>query len=193
MQTAGACVLAPAVTPTNTMHLAIPSGHRKRPGVPSRRPRETVPPATTEVQHQMCETKRAAAGCTNKREARFVLCAVGGFVSASDHYCRFSDRRLKWGVIRVFRAVRRKCAQIDGASEPPCEPWHILIVDDEPSVHDVTRLTLNRLELFGQPVKLHSAFSAAEARLMLESDTQYCLAFVDVVTTRLAWARTGSS
>lgn len=66
-------------------------------------------------------------------------------------------------------------------SEPPCEPWHILIVDDEPSVHDVTRLTLNRLELFGQPVKLHSAFSAAEARHLLESDTQYCLAFVDVV------------
>ena len=118
MQAVGACVLAPTVSPTTTMHLAIPSGHRKRPGVPSRRPRKTVPPATTEVQHQMCETKRAAAGCINKREARFVLCAVGGFVSASDHYCRFSDRRLKWGVIRVFRAVRRKCAQIDGTCSP---------------------------------------------------------------------------
>lgn len=66
-------------------------------------------------------------------------------------------------------------------NEPPCEPWQVLIVDDEPSVHDVTRLTLNRLKLFGQPVKLHSAFSAAEARYLLESDTQYCLAFVDVV------------
>ena len=27
-------------------------------------------------------------------------------------------------------------------------PWHILVVDDEPSVHDVTRLTLNRLDVF---------------------------------------------
>jgi hypothetical protein len=48
MQTVGACVLAPAVSPTNTMHLAIPSGHRKRPGVPSRRPRKTVPPPSPE-------------------------------------------------------------------------------------------------------------------------------------------------
>jgi hypothetical protein len=118
MQTAGACVLAPAVSPTNTMHLAIPSGHRKRPGVPTRRPRKTVPPATTEVQHQMCVSKRATACRINMKLVCFVLCAVGGFVSASYHYCRFSDRRLKWGVIRVFRAVRRKCAQIKGGGTP---------------------------------------------------------------------------
>jgi hypothetical protein len=120
MQTVGACVLASAVSPTTTMHLAIPSGHRKRPGVPSRRPRKTVPPATTEVQHQNVQTKRASAGRINKRAAPFVYVVVG-FVSASNHYrywCTFSDPRLKWGVIRVFRAVSRKCAQIDGLSKP---------------------------------------------------------------------------
>jgi hypothetical protein len=71
-----------------------------------------------EVQHQNVLNKRATACHINKKVACFVLCAVGGFVSASYHYCRFSDPRLKWGVIRVFRAVRRKCAQIDGLSVP---------------------------------------------------------------------------
>jgi len=60
-------------------------------------------------------------------------------------------------------------------------PWHILVVDDEPSVHDVTRLTLARLEIFDQPIKIHSAFSAAEARELLKGDTIFCMAFVDVV------------
>jgi response regulator RpfG family c-di-GMP phosphodiesterase len=66
--------------------------------------------------------------------------------------------------------------------EPTGEPWHILVVDDEPSVHDVTRLTLGRLDVFERPIKLHSAFSAAEAREMLQdSEVSFCMAFVDVV------------
>jgi len=66
--------------------------------------------------------------------------------------------------------------------KPKGDPWHILVVDDEPSVHDVTRLTLGRLEIFDRPLKLHSAFSAAEAREILEKgETSFCMAFVDVV------------
>lgn len=62
------------------------------------------------------------------------------------------------------------------------DPWHILVVDDEPSVHDITRLTLARLEVFDQPIKLHSAFSGAEAKDMLKnSDVDFCMAFIDVV------------
>jgi hypothetical protein len=67
--------------------------------------------SSTEVQHQNVQTKRAT--CINSRAARFVLC-VGGFVSALYHYCSPPEPRLKCRVIRVFRAVRRKCAQIDG-------------------------------------------------------------------------------
>lgn len=74
----------------------------------------------------------------------------------------------------------------DDTSQPPNpstkEPWHILIVDDEPSVHDVTRLTLGRLEVFDQPLEMHSAYSAAEARELLStSDIPFSMAFVDVV------------
>ncbi len=62
------------------------------------------------------------------------------------------------------------------------EPWHILVVDDEPSVHDITKLTLGRMEVFEHSLELHSAFSAEEAKKkLLEEDTTYCMAFVDVV------------
>ena len=70
----------------------------------------------------------------------------------------------------------------DTTDGPGLKPWHILVVDDEPSVHDVTRLSIGRLEVFGQPLKIHSAFSAAEARKLLEAeDVTFCMAFVDVV------------
>ncbi|EAR08923.1 HD domain-containing phosphohydrolase [Reinekea blandensis] len=61
-------------------------------------------------------------------------------------------------------------------------PWHILVVDDEPSVHDITRLALSRLEVFDQPVELHSAYSGAQARELLQSSpVDFCMAFIDVV------------
>lgn len=59
--------------------------------------------------------------------------------------------------------------------------WHILIVDDDTSIHDVSQLVLSRLEVDGRKLKLHHAYSAAEARGMIESDTPFCMAFIDVV------------
>ena len=69
--------------------------------------------------HDRGSTPKRAKTCFWLHEYTGVLCVVGGFVRASYHYGRFSDRRLKWwGVIRVFRAVRRKCAQIKGGGTP---------------------------------------------------------------------------
>ncbi|MEJ2041672.1 MAG: DUF3369 domain-containing protein [Reinekea sp.] len=76
------------------------------------------------------------------------------------------------------------------ADQPPfqklsignAEPWHILVVDDEPSVHDITRLILSHMEIFDKPVKLHSAYSAEEAKGLLESNEfSFCMAFIDIV------------
>lgn len=62
------------------------------------------------------------------------------------------------------------------------DPWHILVVDDEPSVHDVTRLSIGRLDVFNQPLKIHSAYSAAEAKTLLKDNhVTFCMAFIDVV------------
>jgi CheY-like chemotaxis protein len=63
--------------------------------------------------------------------------------------------------------------------------WNILIVDDEPDVHDATRLSLKRERIFGVPVKSHHANSAREAKELLAANRilaqDLALALIDVV------------
>jgi CheY-like chemotaxis protein len=68
---------------------------------------------------------------------------------------------------------------VPGRSTLP--PWVVLIVDDEPSVHDVTKLALRRLRFEGRKLELLSAFSAAEAREILQQRRDIAVALVDVV------------
>lgn len=60
-------------------------------------------------------------------------------------------------------------------------PWLILIVDDDPEVHAVTRLTLGKLVFKGRGVAFRSAFSAAEGRTLLEADADIAVVLLDVV------------
>lgn len=60
-------------------------------------------------------------------------------------------------------------------------PWVVLIVDDEPDVHEVTHMTLCRTEFRGAAVELHSAYSTAEARTFLEEGREIALIILDVV------------
>ncbi|WP_022941315.1 HD domain-containing phosphohydrolase [Psychromonas hadalis] len=59
--------------------------------------------------------------------------------------------------------------------------WNILIVDDEPAVHDVTRLVLRNSVILDRKLALHSAYSAQEAKVLLSSDIDFCMGFIDVV------------
>ncbi|WP_271270440.1 HD domain-containing phosphohydrolase [Aliamphritea hakodatensis] len=59
--------------------------------------------------------------------------------------------------------------------------WHVLVVDDEQAIHDVTQLVLAGVEVFGRPLKLHFAYNGTEARSMLQNGTEFAMAFVDVV------------
>lgn len=66
--------------------------------------------------------------------------------------------------------------------EPLGEPWHILVVDDEPEVHTVTRIALKNFTFANRPLELHTANSAAEARELLSTgDTEFSIAIIDVV------------
>ncbi len=60
-------------------------------------------------------------------------------------------------------------------------PWKILIVDDEPGVHDVTRLVLKGFTFDGRPLRFVSAFSAAEARAELARHPDVAVMLLDVV------------
>ena len=60
-------------------------------------------------------------------------------------------------------------------------PWKILIVDDEPSVHDATRFALGSLTILDRPLSFISAFSAAEGLQTVKQTADIAVAFVDVV------------
>ncbi|MCW5665235.1 MAG: EAL domain-containing protein [Piscinibacter sp.] len=70
-------------------------------------------------------------------------------------------------------------------AEPAAETlpsrWKVLLVDDEPDVHEVSRLILAGLGFEGRPVELLSAGSAAQARELLAQHGDVALALVDVV------------
>jgi len=67
------------------------------------------------------------------------------------------------------------------APRPTAEGWRLLVVDDEPSVHEVTQLALSNFDFDGRPLEFLHAYSAREARQMLQADPDIAVAIVDVV------------
>ena len=59
--------------------------------------------------------------------------------------------------------------------------WKILLVDDEPEVHEVSRLILSGLSFEGRGIELLSASSAAQAREVLTRYRDVALVLLDVV------------
>jgi response regulator RpfG family c-di-GMP phosphodiesterase len=59
--------------------------------------------------------------------------------------------------------------------------WKVLVVDDEPDIHALTRLNLREFTFAQRPLQILSAHSAAEARLLLAEHADIALALVDVV------------
>jgi len=60
-------------------------------------------------------------------------------------------------------------------------PWCILLVDDDPEVHAVTRLALRGFEFQGSELELLSAHSGLAGREVFQSRDDIALAIVDVV------------
>lgn len=60
-------------------------------------------------------------------------------------------------------------------------PWKIMIVDDEPAVHDVTRLALSGVTFAGHPLQFISCFSGTEAMEAIQEHPDTALMLLDVV------------
>jgi response regulator RpfG family c-di-GMP phosphodiesterase len=60
-------------------------------------------------------------------------------------------------------------------------PWRVLVVDDEPDVHAITRLVLRDTVFEGRAVEFINAYSAAEAKEILTKDRDVAAAIIDVV------------
>lgn len=70
----------------------------------------------------------------------------------------------------------------DGVDRSTCEAsWRVLIVDDEPEVHSTTVFALGRIHVLGRGIEFLHAYSAAEARHILESEQDIAAIFLDVV------------
>ncbi|MFL0797425.1 MAG: DUF3369 domain-containing protein [Cellvibrionaceae bacterium] len=59
--------------------------------------------------------------------------------------------------------------------------WKVLIVDDEPEVHNITRLALDDFEFEGKPIELLSAYSGAEGQELIQFNPDIALIYLDVV------------
>lgn len=67
------------------------------------------------------------------------------------------------------------------AQETGNYPWKVLIVDDEPDVHAITRLVLRETSFEGRRVEFLNAYSAREAEQILREERDVAAAIVDVV------------
>ena len=67
------------------------------------------------------------------------------------------------------------------STAPKLAPWKVLLVDDEPDIHDVTKLTLARFRLDDRALCFLHAYTGAEAKRILARETDIALVFLDVV------------
>ena len=61
------------------------------------------------------------------------------------------------------------------------QPWKIMIVDDEPAMHDVTRLALSGVSFAGRPLQFISCYSGEEAIAAMTAHPDTALMLLDVV------------
>jgi response regulator RpfG family c-di-GMP phosphodiesterase len=60
-------------------------------------------------------------------------------------------------------------------------PWQVLIVDDEPAVHEVTKLVMSDFEMDGRRLAFTHCYSAKEAHALLSQPNDIALILLDVV------------
>jgi len=68
-----------------------------------------------------------------------------------------------------------------GDARSYADPWRLLIVDDDPTVHEVTRFALSDFEFEGRHLAVLNAYSAAEALAMLADGVPPAVILLDVV------------
>ncbi|CAM3880369.1 Cyclic di-GMP phosphodiesterase response regulator RpfG [Vibrio aerogenes CECT 7868] len=61
------------------------------------------------------------------------------------------------------------------------EPWKVLLVDDDPQMHQITQLALGNFSFQKRPLQLISAYSGEEAKEIFQREKNIALALIDVV------------
>ncbi|TAA46814.1 bifunctional diguanylate cyclase/phosphodiesterase [Corallincola spongiicola] len=71
--------------------------------------------------------------------------------------------------------------ELVGSDSPELEKWRILIVDDDHEIHAVTQLALNGLTIFDRDIAFLHAYSADEAKELLQHEQDIAIVLLDVV------------
>ncbi len=72
-------------------------------------------------------------------------------------------------------------ADIEDAATRSQPGWRVLVVDDDPTVHSITRFALEDFLFEGRRLSFLSAYSGAEARLILADQPDIAVVLLDVV------------
>ncbi|MEO5362037.1 MAG: HD domain-containing protein [Magnetococcus sp. DMHC-8] len=67
------------------------------------------------------------------------------------------------------------------ATAPPVNPWRLLVVDDDPDILALTRISLSDFRFDDRPLLMTQATSAAQARQLLADEPPFAAALIDVV------------
>ena len=67
------------------------------------------------------------------------------------------------------------------APEPAGDPWKLLIVDDDPEIHQVTELALANFTLEGRPIEYLHAYTGREAVDLMTGHPDVAMVLMDVV------------
>lgn len=73
---------------------------------------------------------------------------------------------------------------IDDDTEQPLEHkdgWKVLVVDDEPEVHRITKITLAQFQFDNKPIEFLHAYSGQEAQAIMQHEPDIALILLDVV------------
>ncbi len=70
---------------------------------------------------------------------------------------------------------------IDETRDDDCSVWKVLIVDDSPEVHDLTKLVFGKFRFEGKAIEFVSAYSGYESLEILRSCNDVALVLLDVV------------
>lgn len=66
-------------------------------------------------------------------------------------------------------------------TDEPKTAWKVMLVDDEPAVHQATKVALKFFSFEDRPISFVSAYSAAEARSLIEHNPDTALMLLDVI------------
>jgi response regulator RpfG family c-di-GMP phosphodiesterase len=81
----------------------------------------------------------------------------------------------------LFAEEEEPASQTTGDEEKFLKPWKVMIVDDEPEVHAITRLALSGFEFERRGLEFVSAYSGAEAKALMVEHPDVAMVFLDVI------------